>query len=170
MTTNLRTRTVSWGVAATAIALVAAACGSSGSKQAVAPAGGGSSTAAASAALTGLASRSTSIGTVLTTSKGLTVYELVGDTATNPACAASCEAIWPPVMKGGSIVVVHGHPTFTFTGDMAPGDTHGQNAKDSWGTWLALNPSGQPVAAVAASPTSTPTASSSSASGGGYGY
>jgi predicted lipoprotein with Yx(FWY)xxD motif len=169
------TRSTTYAVAAAALAVLAAACGSSSSgtgTQAVAPAAGGGSTAAAAAATT---THSTSIGTVLADSRGRTIYELVGDTAANTKCTSSCQAIWPPVMSGGKLLVVHGHPAFTFAGDSASGTAKGEGSKDTWGVWLALKPNGTPIAAAKAAPpaavSSPPAASGSSAStGGGYGY
>jgi predicted lipoprotein with Yx(FWY)xxD motif len=168
-----RTRSVSWAVATATLAVLAAGCGSSSSGnggQAVTPAGGGSPKA--SAALT---TQMTSLGTVVADSKGNTVYELVGDTASNSKCNTSCQAIWPPVMSGGSIKLLHGHPLFTFSGDSAAGQTHGQGVKDTWGLWLALNSQGKTIPAAASKPSgstsSAPTSTSSSSSGGGgYGY
>jgi predicted lipoprotein with Yx(FWY)xxD motif len=114
---------------------------------------------------------------VLADAKGRTIYELVGDPASNSACSSSCESIWPPVMSGGKVLVVHGHPVFTFTGDSKPGQANGQGSKDTWGLWLALKPNGTAVAAKSAVPTkapaSTPASQSSASSGGGgggYGY
>jgi predicted lipoprotein with Yx(FWY)xxD motif len=167
-------RGTTYAIAAAAVAVLAAGCGSSSSgSQTVSPASGGGSQAAASTTTT----QSTSIGTVLADSKGRTVYELVGDTAANSKCSSACQAIWPPVMSGGKIMVVHGHPAFTFTGDSAAGQTHGEGSKDTWGLWLALTPSGSPIAAGAApaaaqssAPTSTSSSSSGGSTGGGYGY
>lgn len=161
-------RGVTYAVAAAAVATMVAACGGSssgGSTQTVAP-GGGST---ASSHTKGLTVRSTSIGTVVADAQGRTVYELVGDPTSNPKCLGACEAIWPPVMSGGSIAVVHGHPVFTYTGDSAPGQTHGEGVTDNWGEWLALDKNGAPIAASGAAP--KPTQSSSSSGGsGGYGY
>jgi hypothetical protein len=170
-----RTRGVSVGVAAATLAALAAGCGSSssggsgGGAQAVAPAaGGGSAPAAGGSGSSALSTHSTSIGKVLADSQGRTIYELIGDSSSNSKCGSGCEAIWPPVMSNGAIKIVNGHPAFTFTGDSAAGQTHGQNLKDTWGTWLALDPNGQPIAAA---PTATqPSPPASSSGGGGYGY
>jgi predicted lipoprotein with Yx(FWY)xxD motif len=160
------TRVAAYGVAAAALATVLAACGSgssggSGGTQAVSPASGGNAT---------LASKSTSIGTVATDANGHTVYELDGNSASNPKCASSaCQAIWLPVMSGGSVMVLHGHPLFTFSGDSAAGQTNGQGVTDTWGTWEAVSPNGTPIEASGSG--STPSsAPSSSGGGGGYGY
>ena len=154
------------GIAAAAVAMVLAGCGSSSS--------GGSSTNTTSpgsgTTAANLGSTSTPIGTVLVASNGHTVYELIGDTTAHNACTGGCLAIWQPVMSGGTQVVVHGHPAFTYTGDASSGQTNGQNAKDQWGTWLALSSAGQPIAAGAGSSTPTPSPTSSSSGSGGYGY
>jgi predicted lipoprotein with Yx(FWY)xxD motif len=121
-------------------------------------------TPAAGGAASALRTESTSIGTVTADSRGRTIYVLVDDPASNSKCSASCESIWPPVMSNGKIMTLHGHPLFTFTGDNATGQTHGQDLRDTWGKWLALNSDGAPI--TSASPTATAPASS----GGGYGY
>jgi predicted lipoprotein with Yx(FWY)xxD motif len=160
--------------AVAAFALVLAGCGSSSSGGGNATVGSSGSPVAAGSGASGLNTMSTSIGDVLVDSNGHTVYELVGDTASHQICTSSCEAFWPPVKSGGKIMVVNGHPAFTFVQDTAAGQTHGQGVKDTWGTWLALNAKGNPVAAAKKAPTtpasSAPAASSSSAGGGGYGY
>jgi predicted lipoprotein with Yx(FWY)xxD motif len=165
-----KSRSVTYAVAAAALATIAAGCGSSssGGNQALQPAGGGSTS---SAHTTGLTTRSTSLGTVVADSKGNTVYELVGNPASNSKCSAACMAIWPPVMSGGKIAVVHGHPVFTYTGDSSAGQTNGQGLTDTWGKWLALDTQGQPVAGSGGGSATTPSSAPSSASGGGgYGY
>jgi predicted lipoprotein with Yx(FWY)xxD motif len=156
------------GVAAAALAMVVAGCGSSSSS------GGGTTTLspAKSVAASSLKTHSTSVGTVLVNSKGLTIYELVGATASNPKCNSACQAFWPPVTSGGSQIVVNGHPAFTFSMDSKAGQVLGQGAKDTWGTWWALDASGNPITSKAGSTASSPPASptSSSTGGGGYGY
>jgi predicted lipoprotein with Yx(FWY)xxD motif len=169
--TLTRTRTLTYAVAAVGVAAIVAGCGGSssgGGTQSVAPgSGAGSKT---------LSTHSTSIGTVLADSNGRTVYELVGDPASNSMCTGGCLSIWPAVKtSSGSVAVVHGHPAFTFSGDTQPGQTHGQKVKDTWGLWLALAPNGQPIGASsggapAPSTSSAPASSSSSSSGGGGGY
>jgi predicted lipoprotein with Yx(FWY)xxD motif len=164
-----RTKGMTYAVAAAALATFAAGCGSSSSSgtQTVSPGSGGGSTASANA--NGLTTQSTSLGTVVADAKGRTVYELVGDPVSNTKCTGPCESVWPPVMSGGKIAVVHGHPVFTFAGDSATGQTNGQGKKDTWGLWLALNAKGQAISASTASAPS-PSASASSGGGGGYGY
>jgi predicted lipoprotein with Yx(FWY)xxD motif len=97
------------------------------------------------------------------------VYELVGDSAANPNCTGSCLVIWPAVKVNGTQVVVNGHPAFTFAEDSAAGDTKGQNVKDQWGLWLALDASGNPIQAASTAP-SQPAASSKAPNGGGAAF
>jgi predicted lipoprotein with Yx(FWY)xxD motif len=153
------------GAAVAALAMVVAGCGSSssGGKSTLAP--------AKSVSASSLKTQSTSIGTVLVSSKGLTIYELVGDTASSQTCDSSCQAFWPAVTSGGSQLIVNGHPAFTFVNDKAAGQTHGQGAKDTWGKWWALDASGNPITGTAGATSTPPSTSSSSSSGsGGYGY
>jgi predicted lipoprotein with Yx(FWY)xxD motif len=164
-----RTKGTTYAVALAAVATLAAACGSSssGGTQSVSSGSGGGSTASQNAS--GLTTQSTSIGTVVADAKGRTVYELVGDPASNTKCTGPCESIWPPVMSGGKIAIVHGHPVFTFAKDTAKGQTTGQGVKDTWGLWLALNAKGQPISASTKS-APLPSQSASSGGSGGYGY
>jgi predicted lipoprotein with Yx(FWY)xxD motif len=170
--TLTKSRTLTYSIAAAAVATIVAGCGggsSGGGTQSVAPGSGASGST--------FTTHSTSIGTVMADSNGRTVYELVGDPASNSMCTGECLSIWPAVKTGsGAIAVVHGHPAFTFSGDTKAGETKGQNVKDSFGLWLALAPGGKPIGAAAGTssgtaPSSPPASSSSSSSGGGgYGY
>ena len=139
--------------AAFGLALLLVACGSKAHNSPAASTG------------TGLMHESTSIGTVLAAPSGLTVYELVGATSANSSCTGGCQTVWPPVESGGHQVVVNGHPAYTFSGDSASGQVHGQGVSDTWGKWYALDSSGNPI--TAAMPTSTSTTSGGSSYGGG---
>jgi predicted lipoprotein with Yx(FWY)xxD motif len=167
-----RTKGMTYAVAVAAVATLAAACGSSssgGGTQSVSSGSGGGGTASSNTSA--LTTQSTSIGSVVADAKGRTVYELVGDPVSNTKCTGACQSIWPPVMSGGKIAVVHGHPVFTFAGDSAKGQTKGQGVKDTWGLWLALTPKGQPISASSTASAPSPSQSSaSSGGGGGYGY
>lgn len=158
-------RTRGFTVAAlTGCALLAAGCGSSQSGTgATTPSVSASSQGASAVGLPdGLRTESTSIGTVLATSSGLTVYELVGATPSHSACTGSCLSIWPAVKVNGQQVVVNGHPLYRFAGDSSAGQTHGQGLKDQWGKWWALDKAGNPITSGTGSP------STSSGNSGGY--
>ncbi len=144
---------------ATALVVTLAGCGSSSAA---------ANPAAGSGPATTLKTMSTSIGTVLVSASGLTVYELVGDTAAAQTCTGDCLAAWPLVLANGSQMIVNGHPAFTFTGDRSAGETNGQNVTDQWGRWLALDANGNPISASAA--TSPPAATTTAPAAGGAAF
>jgi predicted lipoprotein with Yx(FWY)xxD motif len=170
--TVISTARLGTGVAVVGLAVIVAGCGSSSSGGS-GGSGGSTLAPASSVSASSFHTRSTPLGAVLVTSKGRTIYELAGDTSGHQTCTTACQGFWPPVMSGDSLVVINGHPAFTFTEDSASGQTHGQGVKDTWGTWWVLDASGNPItssgASTASSPASPP-ASSSSGGSGGYGY
>jgi predicted lipoprotein with Yx(FWY)xxD motif len=157
-----------------AAAAVLAACGSSGTSSA---SGSGSTSTGSPVATTGGSSLKTAtIGgaTVLTSSKGFTLYSFAPDTSTKSNCNGTCAQNWPPV-KGpatasgvtgtfgtikrsdGSVqATFDGHPLYTFVGDTAPGQAKGNGLNVAGGVWHEVTTSG-----------TAPAGSSSSGSGGG---
>jgi predicted lipoprotein with Yx(FWY)xxD motif len=120
--------------------------------------------------------------TVLTNSKGFTLYWFVPDTATKSNCNGQCAHFWPPVKgpakagmgvtgtlttikrsDGTTQAVYRGHPLYTYVGDTKPGEAKGNGLKLAGGVWHEMTASGSTGPAPAASP-------SSSHSSGGYGY
>ena len=163
---------------AVAAALVVAACGSSGGSGG----SGGSPAASAPAASSGSALGTMKIGsaTVLTNSKGRTLYWFVRDTSTKSNCNGSCIQYWPPVLgsvsagsgvtgnlgtitrsNGAKQATWNGHPLYTYVGDTGPGMEKGNGLNLSGGVWHAIVLTGK------AAPATSPSASSG---GGGYGY
>jgi predicted lipoprotein with Yx(FWY)xxD motif len=162
-----------------AVALIAAACGSSSTtpKSPGSPAAAGAS-ASATASSSGTALKTATIGgvTVLTSAKGFTLYWFVPDTATTSNCNGACATYWPPV-KGpatagsgvtgtlttikrsdGSMQAAYdGHPLYTYAADTAPGQAKGNGLNLSGGVWHEVTASGG----------AAPAKSSSSGSGGG---
>ena len=116
--------------------------------------------------------------TVLTNSKGLTLYSFTPDTSTPSTCNATCAQSWPPVQgpataagvtarsgtitrsDGSTQATFDGHPLYTFVGDTAPGQAKGGDPNAFGGLWHEITTSG----------TAAPAGSSSSSSGGGSGY
>ena len=162
-----------------AAALVVAACGSS-STSGGNGSGSGSSPAAA-ATTTTLGAKKVGGATLLTNSKGFTLYWFVLDTATQSKCNTACAHYWPPVkgpasaMSGvkGTLTVItrsdgskqavwNGHPLYTYIGDTAPGEAKGNGLNLSGGVWHDITLSGSSAPA--------PAKSSSSSGGNGYGY
>jgi predicted lipoprotein with Yx(FWY)xxD motif len=92
--------------------------------------------------------------TVLTNSKGLTLYYFTPDTATQSACSGQCAHNWPPLFftgsgsptistnlsgklsvladVNGSQVEYNGHLLYAFAGDKAAGQTNGQGLFSKW--------------------------------------
>ena len=156
-----------------AVLLIAllAACGSKspGSSSA----GGGSSPSAASSssqssssATAMLKSAKTSLGTVLTDSKGMTLYWFAIDTPTSSKCSGSCTTYWPPVIgtpqaasgvtlpgklgtitrSDGSVQATYnGHPLYTYILDAKPGMVTGQAIDQDGGPWYVLGPAGNEI-------------------------
>jgi predicted lipoprotein with Yx(FWY)xxD motif len=164
-------------LAVTAAAAVLAACSSSGTSSTGGSGGGGSSSSPAAAA--GGSLKTTTIGgaTVLTSAGGFTLYSFAPDTSTKSNCNGTCAQNWPPVQgpatapgvtgrfstikrsDGSTQATFDGHPLYTFVGDTAPGQNHGNGLNAAGGLWHEITTSG-----------SAPAGSSSSGSGGGYGY
>jgi predicted lipoprotein with Yx(FWY)xxD motif len=172
-----------WAASAFAVATLAvAACGSSGSGGS-SNSPGGSANSGAAAASTSNVVRTTKIGsaTVLTNSKGLTLYTFAIDGMNKSNCNASCIHYWPPekgpvkasgikgtfatIKRSGGIAqeTWNGHPLYTYIGDTAPGQAKGNGLNLSGGVWHEAVVSG----AAAPAPSQS---SSSSGGGGGYGY
>ncbi len=146
------------------------------------------STAALAAAAIAMASSTvtirtahTSIGTVLVSSNGHTLYLLQGDSAKHDECTAACLGFWPPLMATGKVTVggganaslvgtvkrgsgkqvtYKGHPLYWFYKDAKSGQTNGQGVVSDGKHWWALSPSGAPV-------TTAEKSAATSSSGGG---
>jgi predicted lipoprotein with Yx(FWY)xxD motif len=99
--------------------------------------------------------------TVLADSRGLTLYWFAPDTATKSVCNGSCAAYWPPVKgpvtagpgvtgtlgtikraDGSAQATYDGHPLYTYVGDSAPGQAHGNGLNLNGGLWHEVTPSG----------------------------
>jgi len=158
---------IRWRVPAglAAVALVTAACGTSTGGSSTTAHSGGSSAPASSAAAnsSGTALRTATIGgvNVLTNTKGFTLYWFAPDTAAKSVCYGSCAAYWPPV-KGpltagpgvtgrlatikrsdGSVQETYnGHPLYTYVGDAAPGQAHGNELNLNGGLWHEVTAAG----------------------------
>jgi predicted lipoprotein with Yx(FWY)xxD motif len=131
------------GISVVALALLGGALSGAGHSAGTTPAAG--------AAL-----RTASIGgtTVLTDAQGRTLYWFAPDTRTTSACYGTCAQYWPPVAgpdhagtgvtgtlgtitrTGGSLQETYdGHPLYTYVGDTAPGQAHGNNVDLNGGFW-----------------------------------
>lgn len=119
--------------------------------------------------------------TVITNSKGFTLYAFAPDTSTKSNCNGSCTKFWPPLAgpvtagkgvtgKIGTIkrsngavqATYNGHPLYTYVGDTKAGQDTGNNLNLSGGFWKVV-----PVTGKITFPTKS---SSGGGGGGGGGY
>ena len=165
------------------IAMFIAACGSStttggglyggGSTNPPAPATGGNGSAAVISTATVTVKGQSE--TVLTNAQGMTLYYFTADSATQSAVSSNLAKIWHPLLftgsggptsstsltgklsvltnANGNQIEYNGHPLYTFSGDTAPGQTHGEGVA---GMWYVTTPN-LPV-------------QGGGSTGGGYGY
>lgn len=104
------------------------------------------------------------LGTILTDSKGNTLYVFLNDTNGESTCYDDCAANWPAFEATGELaagngvdasllgttertdgttqVTYNGHPLYHFAGDQQPGDTNGQGVG---GVWYVVSPEGDAV-------------------------
>jgi len=103
--------------------------------------------------------KTTTIGgtTVLTNTKGFTLYSFAPDTPTTSKCYGTCAVYWPPVTgtaaagsglpgtvgtikrtDGSEQLTYNGHPLYTYVGDSAPGQAAGNNINLNGGLWLEV--------------------------------
>ena len=101
----------------------------------------------ASTASTTVSAKKTSLGTILVTSSGKTLYLDKGDKPPHFACTGGCLAIWPPLKANGTLkasggaiagdlgkvkgpggeqVTYKGHPLYTFVSDTKGSPTSGE--------------------------------------------
>lgn len=131
-----------------------------------------------------------SVGKVLVTSSGMTLYVFGPDAHKAPKCSGSCAAVWPPLVvhhkatagkgvkqsllgtvrtKSGKLQVTYDHwPLYTFVEDTAPGQAHGEGVRSFGGEWSTIGATGAPLIAKL-SRSSHSTSSTTGGSGGGYG-
>ena len=157
-------RNPGWAAAAlTATALAVTACGPSSYSSGAAggaygtPTGSSSqtSTSGATAQTSALKVTRTSAGSVLASSRGLTLYYYTEDKpgSGSSVCTGSCASVWPPLAApvrapagvrlpgplgtitrpgGGAQVTINGYPIYTYAGDKAPGQAVGNGIEGAW--------------------------------------
>jgi predicted lipoprotein with Yx(FWY)xxD motif len=197
-------RTTAAAMSITALAIFVAGCGGSSttSSTSSSPTTSTSTTGAggsSGAAVMTVSTASTpKLGTIIVTSNGIALYDFQKDTSTKSACYGSCAKVWPPLITSGAPkaaggaeatklgtikrtdgttqVTYNGHPLYTYTADMSPGEVNGNGITSFGGAWHALKPSGSAATASATTggasteATTAPSKSGSGSGGGGYGY
>jgi predicted lipoprotein with Yx(FWY)xxD motif len=99
--------------------------------------------------------------TVLTDSRGYTLYYFDDDTSSTAACTGACAQTWPPLMTSsssiqapagvsgalrvvqdgnGNQVEYNGHPLYTYSGDSGPGQSHGDGIEGKWHVTTTTTP------------------------------
>jgi predicted lipoprotein with Yx(FWY)xxD motif len=127
-----------------------------------------SSASAARAKVARIVLRSTSVGKILTTGTGFTVYAFARDGRNMDRCAkiSGCTQTWPMIVThgrpqagrgvkrsmlgtikvGGKTQVTYaGHPLYGYVGDSSPGSTEYVNVSNFGGAWPAVNAKGKMV-------------------------
>ncbi len=165
-----------------AAAVLLAACGSS-SNSTTTSSNAHPAAQTTSSSTTTLKTGTSSLGTILVDSKGMTLYSLSAERNGRFICTpAACTAIWHPLTvsagatpggvsslstvkrpDGTTQVTYEGAPLYTFTQDQQAGDTKGQGFKDV-GTWSAVTVGSSPA------PATSTTQSEPSEGGGAYHY
>ena len=98
---------------------------------------------------------------VVANARGFTLYSFAPDTPTKSVCNGSCAAYWPPVKgpvtagagvtgrlgtikrsDGSTQATYDGHPLYTYVGDSAPGQAHGNALNLNGGLWREVTPAG----------------------------
>ena len=176
LNTRRRTRRVLASLAAAASLGLVAACSSTTAAPGGSATTGGYASSAPSPAMSSDASSSssasvvtelktatTSLGTIVTDGKGMTLYMYTKDTQGTQmsACTGGCLAAWPlamadsqptltgvtgkvtmiPTANGGKQLALNGWPLYYFAKDKAAGDTMGQGVGS---VWYVLDASGTP--------------------------
>jgi predicted lipoprotein with Yx(FWY)xxD motif len=109
------------------------------------------------------------LGPVLVNAQGRTLYIFEPDHHQKVTCVSSCAAVWPPVVlpagakpaaagsvkgallgsdpspSGGRVVIYAGWPLYTYVGDSAPGQAHGQALNLNGGLWYVISPAGKVI-------------------------
>jgi len=167
-------------------ALLLAACSSSSPSTATSDSSTPTTTGSSASAAVDVGS--SSLGPVLVTSSGQTLYLLSSDSPGASTCSGACAAAWPLLRPNGAtpaagpgvtakITTIHrsdgtsqlaadSWPLYTYAGDAAAGDVNGQGISSFGGTWYAVTPSGTKATAASTGPSP----STSSSGPGGYGY
>lgn len=106
----------------------------------------------------------TRLGNILVDGEGHTLYLYVKDRETKSACRGSCAKVWPPAIVSGTPragpgvaadkltttrrpdhrrqIVYNGHPLYTLTADVRPGDINGEGFL---GTWYVISATGRRI-------------------------
>ncbi len=110
----------------------------------------------------GVATRPTTLGTIVTDDRGMALYLFAKDQGTQSTCYGQCAVFWPPAFAvgtpvvgtglkssllataprtdGTTMLVYGGKPLYGFLPDTQPGDTKGQGSRGFGAPWLVIDP------------------------------
>ena len=113
----------------------------------------------------------TKLGRILVDAKGRTLYLYVKDHGTKSACSPRCAQVWPPATVSGTPtagpgvaaakltttsgadhrpqLVYNGHPLYTLTADVRPGQINGEGFL---GAWYVVSAAGNRIGKLSRSP------------------
>ncbi len=178
---------------ALAMSLLLVACGGSSSSNTASSAAStqpATQTSSSSSSAVVVKTASSSLGTILVDSQGMTLYHLSGEQGGKFICTSTaCVGVWHPLIvpssdapsgEVGSLSIVKcpegtlqvtykGTPLYTFAQDKQAGETNGQGIKDV-GTWSVITASSSSAPSSTGSASESEKSSGSGSSGGGYGY
>lgn len=106
----------------------------------------------------------TKLGRILVNAQGRTLYLYMKDRGTTSACSRRCSQVWPPATVSGAPtagpgvvaakltttrgadntrqLVYNGHPLYTLTADVRPGQINGEGFL---GTWYVISAAGNRI-------------------------
>jgi predicted lipoprotein with Yx(FWY)xxD motif len=106
----------------------------------------------------------TKLGRILVNGQGRTLYLYMKDRGTKSACSRRCSQVWPPATVSGAPIagpgvaaakltttrgadnsrqlVYNGHPLYTLTADVRPGQINGEGFL---GTWYVVSAAGNRI-------------------------
>jgi predicted lipoprotein with Yx(FWY)xxD motif len=121
----------------------------------------------------------TSLGNVLATKSGMTLYLFKRDKGKISSCYGQCAAYWPPLLMKGKLsggpgvkakllgttmrkngthqVTYAGHPLYRFKLDTKSGQVKGQGLNISGGKWYVVSSAGKAITKAAPTTTGTTT-------------
>jgi predicted lipoprotein with Yx(FWY)xxD motif len=124
------------------------------------------------------------VGKILVTAKGMTIYAFAHDLKGKSRCTGVCLQYWPAVpasqapkpktpgitakfgtfkrSNGFKQLTINGWPAYTYAGDKAKGQIHGQGVNAAGGYWWVVSPNGKWNKKIPVTPTASPTPSSTS--------
>lgn len=159
----------------------------------------GASLAAAALAPTVRTANVASLGPVLVSASGRTLYHYTDEGRGKVGCTGRCAKLWPPLLvkagakpvagtgvdatklgvlerpDGGSQVTYGGFGLYLYAGDTKPGQAKGEGLESSWYAMSASAKTVKPAAAAsnggsAGGTVTAPTTSTGGMGGSGYGY